>query len=233
MEHIMKASAGRKLQPYIHLVDELRHLVRPDVPRLELPYCGAWKGCCCPLSKAKKSPIANLEGHWSMVLVVDALLNRLCLFKAIVDVVEESCTFFHLLGNRCDTGLVGLIRADGRGVPAIDHTKRRVAERGLVGGVVCVLRPWQPTKPLPGTVAGEASQVHDDDSVGSLSLAVRLRVKGGRHVELHPSEPHELLPERRGEHWIAVRDNGLWKPMEAHDVGEEGVRDRLGGVGVC
>jgi hypothetical protein len=63
-----------------------------------------------------------------MVLVVDALLNRLCLFKAIVDVVEESCMFFHLLGNRCDGGLAGLIRADGRGVPTIDHTKRRVTE---------------------------------------------------------------------------------------------------------
>jgi hypothetical protein len=29
-----------------------------------------------------------------MVLVVDALLNHLCLFKAIEDVVEESCTLF-------------------------------------------------------------------------------------------------------------------------------------------
>jgi hypothetical protein len=135
-----------------------------------------------------------------MVLVVDALLNRLCLFKAIADVVEESCTFFHLLDDRCDAGLTGLIRADGRGVPAIDHMKRRVAERGLVGSVVRVLRPWQLTKPLPGTVAGEASQVHDDNLVGGLGLAVRLRVKGEGHVEHRPSEPHELLPERRGEH---------------------------------
>jgi hypothetical protein len=39
MEHIMKASAGRKLQPHSHLVDELRYLVRADVPRLELPCC--------------------------------------------------------------------------------------------------------------------------------------------------------------------------------------------------
>jgi hypothetical protein len=87
-------------------------------------------------------------------------------------------------------------------------------------------------KPLSGTVAGEASQVYDDDPVGGLSLAVCLRVKGGRHVELRPSEPHELLPERRGKHWIVVRDNGLWNPMEAHDVDEEGMRDGLSGVGV-
>jgi hypothetical protein len=114
-----------------------------------------------------------------VVLVVDALLHRLCLFKAIADVVEEGQALLHLLGNRCDVGLAGLIGADGRGVLAIDHTKRSVTEGGLVGGVVCVLYPWQPTKPLPGTVAGEASQVHDDDPVGGLGLAVRLRVKGG------------------------------------------------------
>jgi hypothetical protein len=39
MEHIMKKSVRRKLQSYSHLVDELRHVVRADVPRLELPYC--------------------------------------------------------------------------------------------------------------------------------------------------------------------------------------------------
>jgi hypothetical protein len=58
-----------------------------------------------------------------VVLVVDALLNRLCLFKAIADVVEEGRAL--LLGNR---SLAGLIGADGRGVPVIDHTKRSVAE---------------------------------------------------------------------------------------------------------
>jgi hypothetical protein len=63
-----------------------------------------------------------------VVLVVDALLNRLCLFKAIANVVKEGRTLFHLLGNRCDAGLAGLIGADGQGVPAIDHTKWRVAE---------------------------------------------------------------------------------------------------------
>jgi hypothetical protein len=39
MEHIMKASTGRKLQSYSHLIDELCYLVRADVPRLELPCC--------------------------------------------------------------------------------------------------------------------------------------------------------------------------------------------------
>jgi hypothetical protein len=59
-----------------------------------------------------------------VVLVVDALLHRLCLFKAIADVVEEGQALLHLLGNRCDVGLTGLIGADGRGVLGIDHTKR-------------------------------------------------------------------------------------------------------------
>jgi hypothetical protein len=39
MEHIMKSSVGRKMQPHSYLIDELRHLVRADVPRLELPCC--------------------------------------------------------------------------------------------------------------------------------------------------------------------------------------------------
>jgi hypothetical protein len=63
------------------------------------------------------------------VLVVDALLDCLCLFKSIADVVEEGSALLHLLGDCCDAGLSGLIGADGRGIPAIDHTKRSVAER--------------------------------------------------------------------------------------------------------
>jgi len=118
------------------------------------------------------------------------------------------------------------------GVSAIDHSKRCVAERELKGGVVGVLRPWQPTKPLSGTVAGEAAQVHDDDPVGGLGSAVRLQMKGGRHVELRPHEQHELLPERRGEHRIVVRDDGVRGTMESNDVDEEAVRDGLGGGGV-
>jgi hypothetical protein len=35
-----------------------------------------------------------------------------------------------------------------------------------------------------------------------------------------------------GEHWIMVRDDGLRNPMEAHDVGKEGMSDGLGVVGV-
>ena len=64
-----------------------------------------------------------------MVLVIDVLLDRLCLFKVIADVVEEGNALLHLMSDRCDTGLTGLIGADGWGVPAIDHTKWSFAER--------------------------------------------------------------------------------------------------------
>jgi hypothetical protein len=64
-----------------------------------------------------------------VVLLVDALLDHLCLFKVIADVVEEGNALLHLMGDHCDTGLAGLIGADGRGVPTIVHTKWSFAER--------------------------------------------------------------------------------------------------------
>ena len=76
-----------------------------------------------------------------MVLVVDTLLDRLCLLQAIADVLEESSAFLHLLSHRSNASLAGLIRADGRGIPAVDHPERGVAKRSLEGGVVGVFRP--------------------------------------------------------------------------------------------
>ena len=165
------------------------------------------------------------------MLVVDTLLDRLCLFEAIADVVEEGCVVLHLLGNSSNARLAGLIRADGRRVAAIDHAERCLPERRLEGGVVGVLGPQEPTEPLPRTVAGEAAEVHDDHPVGGLRLAIHLRVKSRRHEELGAGEAHELGPERGREHRVAVRDNGLRNTMKADDVAKS-LGDGLGGVGV-
>jgi hypothetical protein len=51
-------------------------------------------------------------------------------------------------------------------------------------------------------------------------------------VSLCAHESHELTPERRSEHRVAVEHHGLWHAMEAHNVGEEGLRHGLDGVRV-
>jgi hypothetical protein len=48
-------------------------------------------------------------------------------------------------------------------------------------------------------VTCKATQIHDDDLVGS--LAIRLRAERRRHMELDAGQAHELLPEQRREHW--------------------------------
>ena len=42
----------------------------------------------------------------------------------------------------------------------------------LVGGVVDVFCQRHPAQPLAGMISGEAAEVHDDDLVGGLHLAV-------------------------------------------------------------
>jgi len=74
------------------------------------------------------------------------------------------------------------------------------------------------------------AQVHDDDAVGGLRLAVGLKVECRRHVKLGAHQPHELVPERRGEDRVAVGHHGLGHAVETYNVGEEGLRDGLGGV---
>ena len=51
-----------------------------------------------------------------------------------------------------------------------------------------------------------------------------------RHVQLGPHQAHELMPERRGEDGVTIRHHGLRHPVKAHNVGEEGLSDGLGGV---
>jgi hypothetical protein len=97
------------LQPHNHVVDQFRHPVRTNIAWLELPRGRAWEGRCCPLSEAEKSPVTDLEGHRSVMLVVDALLDGLCLFETIANVGEESRAFLHLLGDGCDASLAGLV----------------------------------------------------------------------------------------------------------------------------
>jgi hypothetical protein len=46
-------------------------------------------------------------------------------------------------------------------------------------------------------------------------------MKSEHHVKLSTHKPYELLPECRGEHGVAVGDDGLRNAVEVHNVGEE------------
>ena len=171
--------------------------------------------------EAQPDPVPNSVADVTVVLVVGALVDRLSLLQAGMCVREELITFNHAFGHCSHLCLAWLIGADGGRLAAIDHPELRVLERRLERHVVDVFSPGQPAQPLARTIPSEAAEVHDDDFVGGLRLAVGLRMKSYSHVQLGPSEPHQLLPEDGSEHRISVRDNGLRDPMEADDVGEE------------
>jgi hypothetical protein len=59
-------------------------------------------------------------------------------------------------------------------------------------------------QPLARAILGEAAEVHDDDFVGDLRLAVRLGMKGYCHVQLSSIELHQLLLEDGSEHRVIV-----------------------------
>ena len=107
-----------------------------------------------------------------MMLVVMELLDSLSLLQPVPRGRQELLAFGHRLGHSSHARVPGLIGADGWRIAAIDHPKWRVVQRGLVRRVVDVLSPWQLAEPLTWAVAGEAPQVHGDDAVGCLCLAI-------------------------------------------------------------
>ena len=109
MEHVVQSSSRRQLEADSHLVDQLQDLIQPDIARLELPLGRVGKGRRSALPEAQSCPVADLEGHQPMVLVVEELLRRLSLLQAIADVVEESHAVLHLLSHRGHPGLSRLV----------------------------------------------------------------------------------------------------------------------------
>ena len=167
VEHIVQPSARRKGQADSDVIDEFDDAVGPEVARLELASDGLGNGRCCSLTKTKEDLIAHLIRNMTVELVVVLLLDRLCLLQAITDVRQELVTLLHVPGDGGHPCVPRLIRPDGWRIAPVDDAERRVPQRGLVGGVVDVLGPWQPAQPLSRSIAGEAAQVHDDDVVGS------------------------------------------------------------------
>jgi hypothetical protein len=142
------------------------------------------------MTEVEQNPITHCIGDRAVQLVVVPLLDRLGLFQSVADVHQELVAVRHVLGDSGHACLARLIGANRQWVATIHHTEWCVLERRLVGRIVDVLGPGQPTEPLAGAVVGEAAQVYDDDAVGCFRLAIRLRMEGCRHVQLGAHEAH-------------------------------------------
>jgi hypothetical protein len=57
-------------------------------------------------------------------------------------------------------------------------------------------------------------------------------VERGAHTQLDACHLEEVAPHGAGEDRVPIAHNGVGKSMESDDLGEEGVRDGGGGVGV-
>ena len=57
-------------------------------------------------------------------------------------------------------------------------------------------------------------------------------MEGRGHVQLGAQQPHELAPKHRREDGVTVQHHRLRHPVQADDVGEECLGDRLGRVRV-
>jgi hypothetical protein len=57
-------------------------------------------------------------------------------------------------------------------------------------------------------ITGQATEIHDDDLIGGLRLAISLWVECCSHVEADVGQCEELSLESAGEHWVAVAHGG-------------------------
>jgi hypothetical protein len=129
VEDVVETGARWKLQAHSHVVDELDDAVGPHVSGFELACRRARQGRRSTLPKAEKCPVPDLVLHQPVVLVVVELLNCLGLLELVAYIGEESFARLHLLGDRFNSRLTRLIRADGGRITAVDDPERRVAER--------------------------------------------------------------------------------------------------------
>ena len=104
---------------------------------------------------------------------------------------------------------------------------------GLVGSVETELHPWKPLQTQTEAIAGETPQIHDNNAVGDLRLAVRLRMEGRAAQELDASQLKQFLPKVFGEDRVTIAHDGARKAMEPDDIVKERPGHGLRGVGMA
>ena len=107
-----------------------------------------------------------------------------------------------------------------------------MAQRADWYGVEAELCPRKPLQPGARTVTSKAPQVHHDDAVSDLGLAVCLWVESRTTQELYTSKLEQFLPKAAGEDRVTIAHNRTRKAMKPDDVLEESSSHRLCGVGV-
>jgi hypothetical protein len=142
-----------------------------------------------------------------MFLVVEVPVHLLSLLQAVTDFDQEFIPVGELLIHCWDAHCALLVRQYCRGVAAIHDMKWRSLQGDLKSRVVAELNPWQPLHPLSWSIPCQAPQIHGDNLVSCLRLAVGLQMKGGGHVERDLGEFEELPPKVAREHWVAITNN--------------------------
>jgi hypothetical protein len=91
---------------------------------------------------------------------------------------------------------------------AVHNLEWRRSECRVVRGIVAVLRPGEPVDPRARPITYRTSQIHRDDLVDDLGLAIRLGMKGRTEPLLDTCTFKEIALEIAGEDWVAIADNG-------------------------
>jgi hypothetical protein len=94
------------------------------------------------------------------------------------------------------------------------------------GGIITILRPCEPIDPGAGPVTGDAAEVHDNDLVHHLRLAVHLRMESSSHAERDAGQLEEVMPHIAGEHGVPIAHDRRGEPVQPNDAVEEGAGDR-------
>lgn len=71
--------------------------------------------------------------------------------------------------------------------PTIYHPERRAMKSGLIRSVVTILNPRQPLKPGTWTISCQAPEIHSNNAILNLRLAITLRWKAEVMLRVTPA----------------------------------------------